>query len=536
MARGDRLYHPSNKGGLIMKRLTVALSLLVVTLLLAGSFAAAQAPRKGGSLVVALGADPEHLNPALTTSYPVGAVGASVYSGLIWLDEKGRPQPELAESWDISADGRTYTFHLRRDARWHDGRPVTSADVKYTMENVLGPYHGRFRNAFALLEGIDTPDDYTVVLRLREPYAPLMSLLTVFDAPILPKHIYEGSNPLDHPANYKPVGSGPFVFREWVRGDRIVLERNPDYFDEPAYIDRLIYRIIPEELSRSVALEIGDVDLVWGLYLPASELPRMMENPELEVWQGVRIPSLYFVFVNTREGALANPKVRQALMHAIDREQIVEQAFMGLGNVNVGPFGVGFFWAYDESTDYSKLYPYDPAKARQLLAEAGVRNLTLRFVYDSARGPFRTAGEIIRDNLRQVGINLQLVPLERSVMVEQVYTRGAFDLSIQSFTSSGDPILGYHRIYLTAAPGTPFVNATGYSNPEVDGLLREAAGVFDFERRAELYRRASQILARDLPVLVLFDEVATEVANKRLRGLREALDVRDRLERVWWAE
>ncbi|HLT59413.1 MAG: ABC transporter substrate-binding protein [Limnochordales bacterium] len=520
-----------------MKRLAVSLSLLLVTLLVAGSLAGAQAPRRGGTLVVALGADPEHLNPALTTSYPAAAVGASLYSALIWLDETGRPQPELAESWEISADGRTYTFHLRRDARWHDGRPVTSADVKYTMENLLGPYHGRFRNAYDQLEGIDTPDDHTVVLRLREPYAPLMTLLTVFDAPILPKHIYEGTDPLNNPANFNnPIGSGPFVFREWVRGDRVVLERNPDYFDEPAYLDRLIYRIIPDDLSRSVALEVGEVDVVWGLYLPASDLPRMMANPDLDVWQGVRIPSLYFVFVNTEAGPLADPKVRQALMHAIDREQVVEQAFMGLGNIDVGPFGAGFFWAYDEASDFSKLYPYDPEKARQLLAEAGVGNLTLRFVFDSARGPFRTAGEIIRDNLRQVGLDLQLVPLERSVMVEEVYTRRAFDLSMQSFTSAGDPILGYHRIYMSAAPGTPFVNATGYSNPQVDALLQEATRVADLDQRAELYRQAAAILAQDLPVLVLFDELATEVSDKRLRGMREALDVRDRLERVWWAE
>src|SRR5690606_35419066 len=258
-SRGRTAAQHSNRGGLHMKRLAVSLSLLLVTLLVAGSLAGAQAPRRGGTLVVALGADPEHLNPALTTSYPAAAVGASLYSALIWLDETGRPQPELAESWEISADGRTYTFHLRRDARWHDGRPLTSADVKYTMENLLGPYHGRFRNAYDQLEGIDTPDDHTVVLRLREPYAPLMTLLTVFDAPILPKHIYEGTDPLNNPANFNnPIGSGPFVFREWVRGDRVVLERNPDYFDEPAYLDRLIYRIIPDDLSRSVALEVGE--------------------------------------------------------------------------------------------------------------------------------------------------------------------------------------------------------------------------------------------------------------------------------------
>src|SRR5690606_17267224 len=141
-----------------------------------------------------------------------------------------------------------------------------------------------------------------------------------------------------------------------------------------------------------------------------------------------------------------------------------------LGQPASGPFGAGFPFSYTEETDYRDLYPYDPERARELMAKAGVGDLTLRFVYDSARGAFGAAAEIMRDQLRQIGITLEIQPAERSVMVERVYN-GDYDLSMQSFTSGGDPATGYHRVYLSAAPGTPFVNATGYGNPEVDTLL-----------------------------------------------------------------
>lgn len=516
-----------------MSRL-IALATVAALLLVHAIGIAQEVPRQGGTLVVILGSDPEHLNPGISTGYPVGAVGASLYSALIRLDRDGLPQPELAESWEISEDGLTYTFRLR-PASWHDGAPVTSRDVRFSMEEVLAPNHGRFQTAYRFIDRIETPDDATVVIHLREPYAPLMSLLTVFDAPVLPEHIYAGTDPLTNPANQAPVGSGPFRFVSWSRGESITLERNPDYFLQPAYLDRLIYRIIPQDVARSIALEVGEADLVWGFYLPTADLPRLKNNPTLEVWTGITIPSLYFVFVNTDREPLSDRRVRQALMHAIDREQIVEQAQAGLGEVGAGPFGLGFSFAYSEETDYRTRYPFDPERARQLLDEAGVRNLQLDFVYDSARGAFAAAGEIMRDNLRQVGITLTLQPVERSVMVDRVYNR-QYDLSMQSFTSGGDPAIGYHRIYLTAEPGTPFVNATGYSNPEVDALLRQAATQPEVEARAELYRQVMRILAEDVPVLVLYNELSAEVSNARLRGLQQSLDSRDGLEFVWWSE
>jgi peptide/nickel transport system substrate-binding protein len=187
----------------------------------------------------------------------------------------------------VSSDDLTYTFRLR-PATFHDGQPVTSADVVYSMESILAPNHGRFQTAFRVIESITAPDAATVVIRLQRPYAPLISLLTVFDAPILPKHVYEGTDPLTNPANQAPIGSGPFRFVEWVRGERVVLERFDGYFLEPALLDRLIYRVVPQDVARSVALEVGEADLVWGFYMPTSDLDRLDANPNVQVWKGSR--------------------------------------------------------------------------------------------------------------------------------------------------------------------------------------------------------------------------------------------------------
>ncbi len=514
-----------------MSRLLVVLACLAA--FVAAPALAQSAPTPGGTAIVILGSDPEHLNAGISTGYPVGAVGASLYSALVYLDAEGEPHGELAESWTVSADDLTYTFRLR-PATFHDGVPVTSADVVHSMVEILAPNHGRFRTAFAAIESLTAPDPATVVIKLQRPYAPLISLLTVFDAPILPKHVFEGTDPLTNDANQNPIGSGPFRFVEWVRGERVVLERYDGYYLEPALLDRLIYRVVPQDVARSVALEVGEADLLWGFYMPTSDLERLVANPNVQVWKGLTIPSLYFVFANTENPALADVRVRQALMHAIDREQIVEQAQGDLGEVAAGPFGLGFSFAYDAGADYRTLYPHDPARARALLAEAGVSNLTLDFVYDSARGAFAAAAEIMRDNLRQVGITLNVQPVERSVMVERVYGRN-YDLSMQSFTSGGDPAIGYHRIYLSAPAGTNFVNATGYGNADVDFLLTEAAGLADRDARAAIYAQALAILARDVPTLVMFNELSTEAAAANLRGMRVRLDQRDGLEFLWLA-
>lgn len=487
-------------------------------------------------MVIALGSDPEHLNPGISTGYPVAAATANVYSALVWRNADGEPEPDLARSWDVSADNRVFTFHLREGVRWHDGTPFTSADVKFSMEEVLAPNHGRFTNIFERISSIDTPNDTTVVITLEQPYAPFLISLTVFDAPILPRHILQGQDVLTHQITTNPVGTGPYRFVEWDRGSRIVLERNSDYFEDPARIERIIFRIIPDDSARATAVETGDVDYLWGFYLPVSEVDNFRRMDSVEVWQGVRIPALYFLFVNNDNEPLDNPLVRRALMHAIDRELIVELTQEGFGNTAISPLGGAFPYVYDGDSDLSTLYPFDLARARQLLQEAGVGEFELTIVYDSGRPAFSDLAEILRNSFSQIGVTLNLQPQERSVMLSTVYGERDYDLSMQSFTSGGDPSIGYHRIYITQEFGSYFVSATGYSNAQVDDLLQRAGTTVDLAERARLYSQVSRILAADLPLFALYEEESFEVNDARLRGLRQSLDVRDQLHRAFWAE
>jgi peptide/nickel transport system substrate-binding protein len=516
-----------------MTQLTRGAALLCALVLLATGAAAAQQaqPQRGGTIVIALGSDPETLNPGITTGYAVGAITANVFSALIRLGPRGEVLPQLAQSWEVAPDGRTYTFRLRPNVRWHDGRPFTAADVKFSLEEIDGKFHGRFRIGYANVASITTPNASTVVIRMKEPFAPFLQMLDTFNAPIMARHVFQGETIASSPKNLTPVGTGPYMFTQWNRGDRVVLERNPNYW-EPVYADRLIFRIIPNAAQRTTALETGEVDAVFDFYLSKTDVPRLQQNKAVRVRHGQPIPALDFMFINTRRGALANVKVRQALAFAINREQIVQQAMRGLARPGKGPFGDGFRYAYTRDADFTRLYAYSPEKAAQLLQEAGVArdSLRLSMVFDAARAPLAAAAQIIRDNLRQIGVAVDLVPLERSVMIDRVYTKGDYDLTVQSFTSNTDPAIGYHRLYLTAQPGQPFVNATGYSNPEVDRLLQRAAATADLDARAKIYAEASTILARDVPTLILFDEIGIDAARAHLRNLWQGLDARD----AWW--
>lgn len=512
----------------------------LIALLAGGVVTAGPAePQRGGTAVVAIGGDPETLNPGITTGYAVGAVAAGIFSGLVWIDPRGEIQPSLATSWTVSPDGLTYTFELRKGVKWHDGRPFGAQDVKFTMDEVTGKYHGRFRAAYANFESVSVRGPSAVVIRMKRPYAPFLRLLTVFDSPILPRHIYQGEDATRHPRNNDPVGTGPFKFREWVRGDRLVLERNPDFWN-PVYLDRLVFRVLPSAALRVTALEVGEVDMIADFYLPKTDVDRLRRNANIRVRMGQPIPSMGFMFINLRRPPLDNVKVRRALALAINRVQIVTQAMGNLARPARGPFGDGFKWAFSAEADYNKLYPFSIERANALLDEAGLprgsggeRPIRLRMVYDAARAPLVAAATIIRDNLRAVGITVDLQPMDRAVMIDRVYTRPEYELTVQTFTSGGDPAIGYHRIFASAPPGTPFVNATGYANAEVDQLLTRAAETADQAGRSRLYAQAGKILAADVPTLVLFDEIGVDAARTSLRGVWTAAEVRDRWDAVW---
>ncbi len=497
--------------------------------------AAAGTPKRGGTAVIAIDSDPDTLNLALTTGYSSGDVASKIFEGLTRLDNKFEPQPALATSWTVAPDGKTYTFKLRPGVKWHDGKDLTATDVKFTFEEVLAKFHPRTSATLRRMDGIDTPDPQTVVLRLKEAYAPLLLQLTAFDAPIIPAHVYGSGDVTKHEANQRPVGTGPFKFSEWNRGASLKVVRNETYWEAPRpYLDAIIFQVVPQGPNRSTGLETGEIDFVVDFYLAKADVGRLSTNAKLQSRRGQGTPAINFIMTNTRTAALAKKEARQALAYAINRKTLVDQAMGGLGRQGVGAFGDGFKWLVNEDVSFAKKYPNDVQKAKDLLTAAGVaQNTTLRLVYDAARPQFVAGAQIVRDNLRQVGLNVDLQPLERSVMIQKVFSDKEYDLTFQSYSSSGDPSIGYHRMYVTTDSKAQFTNASGYSNPKVDELLDKAAVAPNQAERARLYKEAQVILNDDLPSIVLFDEEGIDFATKKLSGVWTSVESRDRWGDVW---
>ncbi len=484
-----------------------------------------------GVAVLGIDNDPPTLNLGTSTDFTAGDVSAKILEGLIWLDPEYNPRPSLATAWRISPDGKTYTFTLRKGVKWHDGKDFTSADVKFTLLEVLAKLHPRAAPVFKNLGvEVDTPDAGTVVVRLQKPYAPFLSQMTVFDAPMLPRHVYEGSNVGTNPANQKPIGTGPFKFAEWKRGASIRLVRNDSYWDaEKPYLQELIFQIIPQATNRVPALQTGEIDELLDFYTPKPEIPRLLADKSLAPRRGVNIPALWFLMFNINSPVFSKKEARHALAFAIDRERIVKQVMQGIARPGAGAFGDGFKWLLNQEVGYATKYPFDPARAKALLAKAGIKSntVTLRMPFDLNRPQMRAQSQIIQENLRNVGLEVKLEPLERSVLIDRVAVKREFDMTLASFYSAGDPAIGYTRLYATNTGTAANTNSSGYSNPKVDELLASAATAADRNARAKSYKELQVILNEDLPSLILFDEETVDTASKKLSGVFPGLDARD---------
>lgn len=518
--------------------LQLALALGVCTLPY-GVALAQSAPQRGGTLVVGIEQLPGHLNPAITTDGAVHAVADSIFSGLVRLDDRAAPLPDLAIRWEVSPDARTYTFHLREGVLWHDGAPFTAADVKFTFEHALLLYHARTRGGLeALLDAIDTPDEHTVVFRFRQPYAALLQRLDVTEAPILPQHVYARVPDLQQaPENLHPVGTGPFRFVDYVPDDMVVLERFAGYFQpELPYLDRLVFRAIPDANTRLLALERGEIDVVTGV--PGSELERLASDPELGVQTtnsgpggGFCVMTLAF---NLQRSRFQDVQVRQALAHAVDRGQLLEQVLFGNGQVATGPISSQLASAYSDDVPIAA---YDPELSETLLDQAGYPRGAdgVRFEATFLHFPtFAKYGEVLRQQFARVGVRLELVALDRSAFVTRVFERRDFDTAIISYCNNTDPSIGVARTVVSSNIGNvPFSNAAAYANPEIDLLFGQAAEQADPTARAALYRRAQQILVADAPYLWLVETRMATAYRAQVRGLepwRGAL-----AERAWLA-
>lgn len=496
----------------------------------------AEESASGGRFVMTLSSDPGMLNPAITTAGPVHQAAHLLYDGLVDLTDDGEPVPQLAESWEIEDDGALYRFRLRDDVVWHDGEPFTAEDVRYTYEEVLLEFHGRTRASVGTaLDRIEVVDDHTIEFHFREPYGPLLQQLDVAEGPILPSHLFAGTDPNDNPANREPVGTGPFRFVSWQDDAELIYERNPDYFvpDRPL-VDEVVLRIIPDAGSQVLALQAGEIDLVYRV--PGPDLDAVLADDTLDTITTFRGAggsncSMTWAF-NLDNELLAEQAVRTALVQAIDREAFVTSVLFGAGRAAQAPFHGALDWAQGTATfpdlDLDAAgaaldelgWPLD-GDVRAATGVDGVEDgtpLTIDVAHFPQFGPY---ADLLRAQLLELGVTLGSRPLEQPVFVETVFTDRDFDTAIISYCQGPDPEIGARRMIDSAQIGpVPFSNAAGYRSDEVDRLLAEAVREVDLDARGALYAELQEILVEELPYLMLVEGEGVLAHSSACQGVR----------------
>ncbi len=484
-------------------------------------------PAYGDAMIEGSIGDASNLIPYLASDSSSSAVTGLVFNGLLKIDKNLELAPSLAESWRISEDGLTITFKLRKDVRWHDGRPFTSADALFTWRFVTDPKTPTpYAADFLRITKAEAPDPYTFIVHYDQPFA---RALYAWASDIVPKHLLEGRDVRTSPLARRPIGTGPYKFLEWRAGSKIVLTSNHDYFEGRPYLDRIIYRIIPDLATMFLELKAGNID---SMGLTPIQYARQTDSPAFKArFNKYRYPASSYTYLgyNLRLPMFADRRVRQALSYAINVEEIIDGVLLGYGQPANGPFKPGT-WAHDPTL---KPYPFDPAKAKKLLAEAGWTDSDGDGVLDKNGSPFaftiltnqgnsarlKTA-IIIQERLKQIGIKVKVRAVEWAAFIKNFIDQHKFEATILGWTLPADP--DPNAVWHSSKAEKGGLNFVGYKNPEVDALIETARTTFDQEVRKKAYYRFQRILHRDQPYTFLYVPDALPVVASRIRGIEPA--------------
>ncbi len=461
------------------------------------------APVYGGSLVVAVPTDPDRLDPHKATAAATEEIIFNVYEGLLKSDPKGELVPALAESWTVDDGGKLYTFKLRQNVVFHNGRTMTAEDVKFTFDRIRDKATGHPRQSeYQDLTEIKIVDPSTVQMRLAKPQAPFLSTLAAVSSAIVPP---EAVATLDS----KPIGTGPFKLVDWQRGQAVKLEKNQDYWQKGLpYLDTVTFRIMADPNTALMNLKAGQVDII----------PRVANESADEIKRGpdtklIESPMnlVQLLVLNNARAPLDNPKVRQALNYAINKDEIIQGAAWGYGKKlgsNMSPVMEAYY------TDLTNRYPYDPAKAKQLLVEAGYPNgfelaLTLPAIYEL----HVKAGEVIADQLAKVGIKAKIQKVEWAIWLEDVYKGRKYDMTVTGLTGKLDPhsVLGRYESKFAS-------NFFNFRNDEYDQLIASGITTTDVNQRKQIYKRAQEILADQAAAVYIMDPTQLVALRRNVHG------------------
>ena len=477
-------------------------------------------PRHGGTLNWVVNPIPTSLIPLTTSAGGSSEIGPKVVEGLLTYGYDLQPKPLLATAWSMSADGLQYTFTLREGVTWHDGR--ASRRRCRVLDPALKPVHPRGRATFANVIEVSTPNP-NPRSRLSKPAPSLLIALAASESPIVPKHLYEGTDIATNKYNSAPVGTGPFVFKEWVHGSHAIFERNPNYWDKPKpYLDRAIARFIPDAVARAASLESGALDL-GNAVIPLSDVERFKKLPQLRVdsddwpyWGNDQQ-----VIFNLDSPLMKNLEVRRAIAQAIDVNAYNNVVWFGYGRVSASPIGLGLARYHDASIKHQ---PYDPKKAEAILDAAGHKREAngMRFKLRLLYNPFleRRTADFLRQSLSRVGINAEIESFDFPTYVKKVYTDRAFDMTAESLLNLFDPTVGVQRVFWSKnfKIGLPFSNAAHYEHADVDRFLEAASVEVDDQKRRELFVAFQKQVEKDIPSIELGANPNITVAAKKVQN------------------
>lgn len=509
----------------LWRRIDFLFSLLVLILSTFG-LAHAQAPQKGGDLVFCPLNLPSHFNSAIQSGTSVMLPGAQLFASLLEFDDKWQPVPYLAKSWKISDDRLTYSFHLVENATFHDGKPITSQDVAFSFE-ILKNNHPFGVSMFAAVDRVETPDPHTAVFKLSKPHPALLLSLSPVLLPIIPKHVYSTAPIRTHPANLKPIGSGPFKFVEYKPGDYFIFDRYEKFFRPgKPYLDRIIGKGAKDANAVEIAFRQGDFHYAaFSGRLRLQNITRLKKVDELVVtdrgYDAVG-PISYLEF-NLRKSAFKDIRVRQAIAHAIDKDFIAQKLHLGLSVKATGPIVHSFpFYTPDVRT-----YDFNLEKANRLLDESGYPRKAggLRFSatldwYPGDLDNQQMIAEYLKAALAKIGIDAQLRPPPDFGTWASRVTSWDYDLTVSGIYSYADPVIGVHRLYLCSnIKHVIYTNTGGYCNPKVDEILDKASTETDFNKRKALYAEFQKRLTEDLPLIWTHENPYFTIYNKDLRDV-----------------
>jgi peptide/nickel transport system substrate-binding protein len=488
------------------RRHTLALALLGTATALALPALAQEQPKRGGTLVIGSTQTPRHLNGAVQSGIATAMPSTQIFASPLRFDDKWNAQPYLAETWKLADDGKSLTLNLRKNAVFHDGKPITSADVAFSIMAIKANHP--FQTMLAPVERVDTPDPYTAIIRMSVPHPAIVLAMSPALCPILPKHIYgDGQDLKSHPRNSTDVvGSGPFRVTEFKPSQRIVLERFDKFFlPGKPYLDKVILSISPDTASLMLGFERGDIQMLPFVSLP-TDLKRLAADKNVVLtakgYEG--IGPLNWLAFNTAKKPLSDVAVRKAIATSIDKNFITKALMGGFAQPADGPIVASSPFAV---TDLVK-YPLDLKKAGAMLDAAGYKaaangerfKLTIDYL-PGVDDQQRNVAEYIRGQLKKVGIAVEVRASADFPSWAKRLASHDFDMSMDLVFNWGDPVIGVARTYLsTNIKPIIWTNTQSYNNPKVDELLNSASNILDPTKRKAYYAIFQKIVTDELPI------------------------------------